>query len=110
MDFILAIWAKVQAVFDMAMAGAIGALVSLKFHPDVKDFGQRVFTVGSGAAVAHYVTPLALSHFNLPIERAGSVAFLLGLFGMSFAAAVIKAAKNVDLAGWVKSWLPSRGE
>ena len=110
MEFLSVAWAKLQAIFDLAFAGALGALASLPFHSDVQTFAQRAFAVGSGAASAHYVTPLAVEYFSLSTARSGSVAFLVGLFGMSFAAAAVKAVRETDLSELVKGWLTNRGK
>lgn len=110
MDFITVAWQKLQALFDLAFAGALGALLSLPFHPDVKTFSQRALVVASGSAFAHYVTPLALDYFGTSIERSGSVAFIFGLFGMSITAAIMNAIQHIDLAAIAKSWIPGRGE
>lgn len=108
MDIISALLHKLQDVFDMAFAGALGALASLPFHADVRTFGQRVFAVGSGAAAAHYVTPLVIEYFSITTPKAGSVAFLVGLFGMSIAAAILRSIKDGIVTQAITAWLSGR--
>lgn len=72
------------------VGGFLGALVSLKFIDGLGRW-QRGTTVLAGAVASAYVTPLILAGFDLSGHLEGAVAFLVGLFGMSFGGAVIKA-------------------
>lgn len=107
---ISAIWVKLQALLDLALAGALGAAASLPFHRDLKTLGQRLTMVASGAIAAHYITPLVSAYFGMDAGRNGGVAFLIGLFGMSTAAAVLRGLRTIDLAGMAKAYLPNKGE
>lgn len=71
-------------------AGLFGAVISLKFI-DGLSVWQRASTVFAGALVAGYCTPLTLELMGLSPKLEGPVAFLVGLFGMSIAGALIKA-------------------
>lgn len=78
------------------IGGFLGAVVSLKLI-DGLNWWQGTTTVFSGALVAGYGTPLALDYFSLAIKLEPTVAFLIGVFGMSLAAAIVKAIpKAVD--------------
>jgi hypothetical protein len=72
------------------VGGFFGALVSLKF---IEGLGkaQRATTVLAGTIVSAYITPLAVTYLELSPKLEGGIAFLCGLFGMSFTGAIIKA-------------------
>jgi hypothetical protein len=70
--------------------GFFGALVSLKFI-DGLSLRQRGSTVFAGTLVSAYVTPVIVAYLELSPKMEGGIAFLCGLFGMSFTGAVIKA-------------------
>lgn len=72
------------------IAGFLGAVVSLKFI-DGLSVVQRVSTVVAGSAIAGYCTVLVVDLFGLSTKLDGPVAFLIGLFGMSIAGALMKA-------------------
>lgn len=87
--------------------GLIGAVVSLAYLPEMKTKGQRAMTALGGACCANWCAPLVVSWFG--VQSAGgeaSIAFLIGLFGMSLAAAVIKIITDGSLWQVVKSRLP----
>jgi hypothetical protein len=73
------------------IGGFFGALVSLKFI-DGLGTKQRATTVLAGTLVSAYVTPILVSYLELSPKLEGGIAFLCGLFGMSFTGAIIKAA------------------
>lgn len=105
MEFLQYAWQKAQTLFDLAFAGALGAMISLRFHTEILTFSQRAVLVGSGCVAAHYVSPLVIIFFELSHEKGTSIAFLIGLFGMSLAAAIMKAIKHTDIVGVVHGWL-----
>ena len=70
------------------IGGFLGALVSLRFITTLSVW-QRCATVFGGMLCAAYVTPLVMSAIDLNLRQEGAIAFLIGLFGMSFAAAVV---------------------
>lgn len=72
------------------IGGFFGAMVSLKFI-DGLGSKQRASTVLAGTLVSAYVTPVILSYLEMSPKLEGGIAFLCGLFGMSFTGAVIKA-------------------
>jgi hypothetical protein len=79
------------------VGGFFGALVSLKFIDGLTP-KQRGSTVLAGTLVSAYVTPLAVSFLELTPKLEGGIAFLCGLFGMSFTGAVIKAMPDLIAA------------
>lgn len=76
--------------FAALVGGFFGALVSLKFIDGLSQ-KQRATTVLAGTLVSAYVTPILVSYLELSPKLEGGIAFLCGLFGMSFTGAVIKA-------------------
>lgn len=79
------------------IGGFFGSIVSLKFI-DGLTIKQRVTTVLAGTLVSSYVTPVLVSYLDLSLKLEGGIAFLCGLFGMSFTGALIKAMPD-----WVSS-------
>lgn len=89
----------------VTLGGLLGAIVSLKFIEDLR-WWQGVCTVISGALIAAYCSPLAVEALNfatkdpLVIARIESAcAFLIGVFGMSWSAAFVKAIPDLIEAG-----------
>ena len=81
------------------IGGFLGALVSLKFIEGLT-WVQRIPTVFGGMLCAAYVTPLVLE-LTLSTHTAkteSAVAFLIGVFGMSIAAACVKALPELITA------------
>ena len=81
------------------LGGFLGAVVSLKFIENMT-WVQRVPTVFGGMLCAAYVTPLvAEMAMHSPTARTESaIAFLIGMFGMSIAAAIVKAMPELIAA------------
>lgn len=75
------------------IGGLLGAIVSLKFIDGIAlwPLWQRFTTVGSGALVAAYCSPLTVDVLALSPGSEGAISFIGGLFGMSIAGAIIKA-------------------
>lgn len=73
-----------------AIGGFLGALVSLKFIEGLT-LWQRMITVICGMLFASYVTPLVMEIVSMTPKTESAIAFLIGVFGMSFGAAVVKA-------------------
>lgn len=73
------------------LGGFFGALISLKFFPELKNWWQRATTLLSGWACAAYVTPLISQWLELSDKHEGGVAFLLGVLGMAAISNIVKA-------------------
>ena len=82
---------KWQHILELIFVGAFGSWVSLLFRKDLRSKWERSTAVIGGTAIAYYVAPLALDYFKMDASRAGSVTFLLGLFGMTAVAGIMKA-------------------
>ena len=76
------------------IGGFFGALVSLKFIENLT-IKQRATTVFAGTMVSAYIAPALLFYLELSPKMESGVAFLCGLFGMSFTGAVIKAMPDI---------------
>lgn len=92
------IWlAAVGLKIGTVAGGFFGALVSLKFIENLS-LWQRGSTVFAGTLVSAYLTPVVVSWLELSPRLEAGIAFLCGLFGMSFTGAVIKA-----MPSWVEA-------
>jgi hypothetical protein len=86
-------------------AGALGALVGLKFTPGAT-WPERVANVVAGGLCAGYGAP-ALSdwlHVTSP-HLASGLAFGVGLFGLSLAAAVWQGIRDVKVGEVITGWI-----
>lgn len=71
------------------LAGLLGALVSLKFFPELRLMEKSLTFVGGCAAAAYGTVPMvAYLAPSKPEVYYGGVGFMLGLFSMAIAAAV----------------------
>lgn len=90
------------AHLELMFAGLVGAIIALPFQRDLKTRSSKVVFILSGAACAHYLTPLAVYQLEIDAASAGSVGFLLGAFGGSLIAAVMRAINHSDLWSLVR--------
>ena len=80
------------------IGGFLGALVSLKFIEGL-NWMQRLPTMFGGMCAAAYVTPLIMELApTISPKSESAIAFLIGVFGMSVAAACIKALPELITA------------
>lgn len=96
---------KVIANLEWALAGLVGAIVSIPFHDELSTLKGKLFFVFTGISCAYFLTPFALSHYSIDPALSGGVGFLLGAFGGSLLAAVVRAIKSADLVAFVKAKL-----
>lgn len=71
------------------IAGLAGGIVSLRFFEKLSAWG-RIGTVLGAAATAHFATPIVGAFFEVAPHNEGGLGFLIGLFGMSIAAATFE--------------------
>ncbi len=89
-------------------AGVLGALVGLRFAPGVT-WLERVSNVATGTVFAGYVAPAAGEIFRLStVSMQSALAFAIGMFGMSAAAAVMQGLRDIKLGEIMTGWI-SRG-
>lgn len=88
--------------------GALGAAVALRFAPGAS-WWERASNVVAGALFSGYLSPALVEWLHLRTEGMTSAsAFVVGLLGMSLAAAVLQAIKSIDLAKIASDWLGRR--
>lgn len=92
------------------ITGAFGAVVTaVKFTPGATLF-EKIVNVGLGAMASGFVTPAIIEWLNVKSEAYFScAAFLFGMLGMSFAAAVLDGIKATKLGEIIESWIKRRG-
>lgn len=95
---------RISNHFELAIVGMVGALASLRFHPDRKERNLALWFIATGAAIAYFTTNLVAEFFSIKLAHAGAVGFLLGAFGGSMFSAVMRAINAADLLALVKSW------
>lgn len=86
--------------------GALGAVITaIKFTPGAS-WPERVTNVLAGSAFAGFVTPALVEWLHMSSQSYTSgAAFLFGLVGMSLAAAILQAIKDLPLTKILVSWL-----
>ena len=83
-----------MAKYAFLIAGFIGALLSLSF---VKALQVRHIYAAlvTGAATAHYGTPLVGHFLGLPASVLPGIGFLIGVMGMNLIPALLKLSAEV---------------
>jgi hypothetical protein len=84
---------------ELAIVGAIGALMSLRFHPEVQGRGQIALFIATGGAIAYFGAGFVGDYFSIASNRSGAVGFFLGIFGASLIEAMVRTLKSADLWG-----------
>lgn len=79
------------------IGGLLGAFVSLRFVDQLNVYTGAI-TLICGMLFAAHTTPLIMWAVEMSPRTEGAVAFLLGVFGMSMVAAVIKAMPELVAA------------
>lgn len=92
------------------VVGAVGALITaMKFTPGAS-LPERITTVLAGSSMAGYLTPALVQWLGMPSAGyASAAAFLIGLLGMSLAAAALAAIKETPLGQILAGWLGRKG-
>lgn len=87
------------------IAGAFGAAVSMVVIKGPLWYRGCLFI--GGLTSAAFVTPLLVNAFDLA-KSENAVAFLVGMFGMSIAAAIIRTVQDVNfdsLMAHLRAWI-----
>ena len=86
------------------VGGAFGGFISLRFNEDLHTW-EKWMTFLGGWGLGAWLAPPINTYLEITQRPAWEVgtALLIGLFGMSFAAAVIKAIKGLDLVGLISA-------
>lgn len=87
-------------------AGAFGALVALRFAVPGSSWPARLFNVAAGALCAGYGAPALAEWMHVvgPVGQA-ALAFVVGMFGLSVAAAVMQGIRETPLGQIIAGWL-----
>ena len=86
-------------------AGLAGAVVGLRFAPGLS-WVERIANVFAGSMCAGFVGPATSEMFNLTSNSMQSaLAFAIGMFGMSIAAAIFQALRDIKLTEIITDWL-----
>ena len=101
MDYFTLLWALATKKGGVMCAGFFGALVSLKWTEGLTVKSGAV-TISFGVILAQFLSESLAKRFDV-MEYVLTIAFLVGLFGLSFCATVIKAFKDADLWSLIKS-------
>lgn len=99
MEYLVKLWEQ----FQWAIAGLIGALISVPFQRDTRSSRDIAIFVFTGSACAHFLTGLVGEYFKVGPSSAGGIGFLLGAFGGSLIAAVLRAIEVADLWSIIRS-------
>jgi hypothetical protein len=91
------------------VAGILGSMVGLRWVPGLS-WLERLGNVVAGSATAVYAAPVAAEWMQ--VSSAGmlaGLAFGVGIFGLSLAAAVLQGVRELHVADIVTSWLGRKG-
>lgn len=87
------------------MAGLAGAVVGLRFAPGLS-WLERVTNVAAGAACSAFVAPASAEMLRLSsASMTGFLAFVIGMFGMSIAAALFQGLRDMKVGEIVTGWV-----
>jgi hypothetical protein len=91
------------------IAGAFGAFISLRFFEGLSTWEKWVTFVGGWAAASWLAEPTAayldLEHRSMET----GLSLLIGMFGMSLAAAVIRVVRDTNWTDVVRGFIDRRG-
>jgi xanthosine utilization system XapX-like protein len=90
---------------SVLLAGAFGALVSMWFQPQLSWRGAALSII-SASALAYHTMPIIHEYLNLSTGLEGSVAFLVGLFGLLVTGKIYQFVANIDqkhIGAWLKA-------
>lgn len=91
-------------------AGLAGALVALRYVPGAS-WGERLSNVAAGALTAYFGTPALMAWLHPSSTDIGNaIAFAVGLFGVSIAAACFDVLRRLPLADIAAGWLRRPGD
>lgn len=90
------------------VAGLAGAFVGLRFAPGAS-WLERSANVAAGAVCSGFVAPAASEMLKLSSpSMTGFMAFVIGMFGMSLASAVMQGLRDVKVGEIVTGWISRR--
>lgn len=87
------------------MAGALGALATLRFAPGAS-WWERATNVLAGSVCAGYCAPALAEWWAIALPGVRSaLAFGVGMFGLSLAAAITQGIRDTRVAEIIAGWL-----
>lgn len=89
------------------VAGLLGGLVGLRFVPGLS-WPERLTNLAAGGLLSYYTAPALVGWWGLSEQMLGFLGFLIGMFGLSVASAVLQAIRQLDLADVIRSWISRR--
>lgn len=90
---------------DALIVAFLGAVISLKFVPEMDRWWKRLTMVAGGFLCAIYIAPAIADIFEFKARAESGITFLIGLLGMSVIAAVVKLVSSGELWSALKSKL-----
>ena len=84
-----------MAKYAFLIAGFIGALLSFSFVKEAHQDRHIYAALVTGAATAHYGTPLVGHFLGLPASVLPGIGFLIGVMGMNLIPALLKLSAEV---------------
>ena len=99
----------IAAVKHPWLAGLAGSLIALKFAPG-SGWLERVFNLTCGTLCAGFVAPYLSEWLGVKsVNGEAALAFGVGLFGLSVAAAAMQALRDLRLAEILQGWMSRKG-
>lgn len=87
------------------VAGLAGAFVGLRFAPGAS-WLERITNVAAGAICSGFVAPAVGEMLRLQSPAMlGFLAFVVGMFGMSLASAVMQGLRDIRMSEIITSWV-----
>ena len=93
MEFVEAVLSALGLKLKVVVAGAVGSFVSLQFFEGLSREDRWLTFFGGWALAAYLALPLT-EFFELKPAMEQGISLAVGLFGMSLAAALIKAIRD----------------
>ena len=96
------IFAVLGLKLKVVIAAAIGAFISLKFFDNLKTYEKWTTFLGGWALASYLAVPLTsfLELVNVAAEQ--GIGLIVGLFGMSLTAAIIKVIRDTKWSEIIK--------
>lgn len=85
-----------------AIAGLMGALVAVPFHDD-KSIKGRLWFICSGIACSYFTTGFWSWKYEIPEGLTGAIGFVIGAFGGSLVATIIRKIQTADIASLIEA-------
>lgn len=91
------------------VAGTSGALVSLKFVPEVTTWTSRLSLTVGGSVGAWYIGPGVAEWLSFSNRVEVGLTFALGVIFMSLAGAIVGAIRDAKLSEALTTWFKKPG-